>query len=261
VNGILRKKASSQQLYSVEMDPFTDPMLLAFTLTVSTVSVLAIVKCSARSSSTSAILKEKQKVQLKQAASENSAKRAEKKQQVLSEKSKREFSQAIEVKEVKDNGLFYAHNYPLPNMLVQQGTHVEMHSLQSTKGQLLNGKPGIAREFFGHGRDSGRWSVDVEGCSSLQKFKIENLVFRGDVDLVFLGDAHPSGMGGGHSPVLAMAGTTGGGKKMLCILDEPNSNRWDPDLVKKQLVVMGADPTLIDSAAKLCLRPKVPSAA
>ena len=75
--------------------------------------------------------------------------------------------------------MFTAYTYPKPNMLVQQGTRVEIHGLTSAAGQKLNGCEGVAQTFFPH--DDGRWSVLVDppledgGSKKEYKIRIQNL--------------------------------------------------------------------------------------
>ena len=53
---------------------------------------------------------------------------------------------------------FCPYEPPKPNMLIQKGTQVRIHGLESNKGKHLNGKIAVAMKFF---PSTSRWSVAV----------------------------------------------------------------------------------------------------
>ena len=134
---------------------------------------------------------------------------------------------------------FIPYAFPQPNMLVQQGTKVRIHDLQSEAGQKLNDKTGTALRFF----PDGRWSVQVDGDGSTFKIMITNLaIVHADGESLYIcivskdNPTWSASCEGGK--VLVRAGTMGGAPA-LCIFDVPNRPGFDKKRFFEEISFMG----------------------
>lgn len=180
---------------------------------------------------------------------------------------------------------FHAYSYPKPNMLVQIGSKVLIHGLQSEEGQKLNGRTGTALNFY---PSNARWSVRVDkkkggggGGEETEEGKSDNDEFKIHIKNLVLASwespqAVTDGDGDGTSPYICYidrknpswsmctefgryfirAGTMGNGNNdsdppALCLLDRPNGEGPGEPYLRERLPEMGVPMGMLDSLVGL----------
>jgi len=133
---------------------------------------------------------------------------------------------------------FIPYVYPQPNMLVQQGTKVRIHHLQSEAGQKLNDKTGTALRFS----PDGRWTVQVDNGGTF-KIMITNLAIVHDegksLYICIVSKDNPTWSAGCEGGKMLVRAGTMGGAPALCIFDVPNRPGFDKTRFLEETSFMG----------------------